>query len=128
MKKFAFLFIAMATALALVPAAVSNAQHLCPNAAATNSYGYGPGYTSIVRNGRPFVSFDYYLSPRRPEADAVADLQELATVNAKRPYFLLVHVREYSDVKRVKDILDKLLVRVGIPGCAELLFYCSACN
>jgi hypothetical protein len=70
--------------------------------------GYGPGYTSIVRNGRPFVSFDYYLSPRRPEADAVADLQELATVNAKRPYFLLVHVREYSDVKRVKDILDKL--------------------
>ncbi len=70
--------------------------------------GYGPGYTFTAQNGRPFVSYDYYLSPVRPEADAVADLQELAAVNAKRPYFLLVHVREYSNVKRVKSILDKL--------------------
>ena len=70
--------------------------------------GYGAGYTFRVRDGRPFVSYDYYLSPHRPEADAVADLQELALINAKRPYFLLVHVREYSDVKRVKGILDKL--------------------
>lgn len=70
--------------------------------------GYGAGYTFAVKNGRPFVSFDYYLSPHRPEAEAVADLQELAAVNQKRPYFLLVHVREYSDVKRVKGILDKL--------------------
>lgn len=70
--------------------------------------GYGPGYTFTVRDGRPFVSYDYYLSPVRPEADAVADLQELATVNSKRPYFLLIHVREWSNVKRVKDILDKL--------------------
>lgn len=70
--------------------------------------GYGPGFTFTVRDGRPFVSYDYYLSPHRPEADAVADLQELATLNDKRPYFLLVHVREYSDVKRVKGILDKL--------------------
>jgi hypothetical protein len=70
--------------------------------------GYGPGYTFTVKDGRPFVSYDYYLSPRRPEDDAVADLHELATINAKRPYFLLVHVREWSDVKRVKGILDKL--------------------
>ncbi len=70
--------------------------------------GYGAGYTFTVRDGRPFISFDYYLSPHRPEADAVADLNELATLNDKRPYFLLVHVREYSDVKRVKGILDKL--------------------
>jgi hypothetical protein len=70
--------------------------------------GYGAGYTFTVHDGRPFVSFDYYLSPHRPEADAVADLQELAALNTKRPYFLLVHVREYSDVKRVKGILDKL--------------------
>jgi hypothetical protein len=70
--------------------------------------GYGPGYTFAVRDGRPLVSYDYYLSPRRPEADAVADLEELATVNSRRPYFLLVHVREYSDVKRVKGIFDKL--------------------
>jgi hypothetical protein len=70
--------------------------------------GYGPGYTFTARDGRPFVSYDYYLSPVRPEADAVADLQELATVNSKRPYFLLVHVREWSNVKRVKGILDNL--------------------
>jgi len=70
--------------------------------------GYGPGYTFGSRAGRPMVSYDYYLSPVRPEADAAADLEELATLNAKRPYFLLVHVREYSDIKRVKGILDKL--------------------
>jgi hypothetical protein len=70
--------------------------------------GYGPGYTFTVRDGKPWMSYDYYLSPYRPEADAVADLQELANVNSARPYFLLVHVREYSDVKRVKGILDKL--------------------
>jgi|WetSurMetagenome_2_1015567.scaffolds.fasta_scaffold06659_1 hypothetical protein len=70
--------------------------------------GYGPGYTFTVRDGKPFISFDYYLSPRRPEADAVADLEELAAHNTKRPYFLMMHIREYSDVKRVKGILDKL--------------------
>jgi hypothetical protein len=70
--------------------------------------GYGAGYTFTSKGGRPFVSFDYYLSPRRPEADAVADLEELAAHNTKRPYFLMMHIREYSDVKRVKGILDKL--------------------
>jgi hypothetical protein len=70
--------------------------------------GYGPGHSFLAKNGRPLVSFDYYLSPRRPEADAVADLQELAAINEKRPYFLLMHIREYSDIKRVKGILDKL--------------------
>jgi len=70
--------------------------------------GYGPGYTFTVKDGRPFVSYDYYLSPVRPEEVAVADLQELAAINPRRPYFLLVHVREWSDVKRVKGILDKL--------------------
>jgi hypothetical protein len=70
--------------------------------------GYGPGYTFTSKKGRAFVSYDYYLSPVRPEADAVADLQELAAINAKRPYFLLVHVREWSDVRRVKGILDRL--------------------
>lgn len=70
--------------------------------------GYGPGYTFTAKGGRAFVSYDYYLSPVRPDTEAAADLRELATVNAKRPYFLLVHVREYSDVKRVKGILDQL--------------------
>ena len=70
--------------------------------------GYAPSHTFAVRNGRPFLSYDYYLSPERPEGDAVADLQELARVNPARPYFLLVHIRESSDIKRVKGILDKL--------------------
>jgi hypothetical protein len=70
--------------------------------------GYAPSFTFTVRDGRPLISYDYYLSPTRPEADAVADLEELARINGKRPYFLLVHVRESSDVKRVKEILEKL--------------------
>jgi len=70
--------------------------------------GYGPGYTFTAKGGRAFVSYDYYLSPVRPDTEAVADLRELAAVNAHRPYFLLVHVREWSDVKRVRGILDRL--------------------
>jgi len=70
--------------------------------------GYAPSYTFTSREGKPFISFDYYLSPERPEADAVADLEELAAINSQRPYFLLMHVREYSNVKRMKSILDKL--------------------
>ncbi|MEE4312748.1 MAG: GxGYxYP domain-containing protein [candidate division KSB1 bacterium] len=70
--------------------------------------GYAPAFTFTVRDKKPLISYDYYLSPTRPEADAAADLQELATINSKRPYFLLVHVRESSDVKRVKGIMDKL--------------------
>ncbi|MDD8026947.1 MAG: GxGYxYP family putative glycoside hydrolase [Acidobacteriota bacterium] len=70
--------------------------------------GYAPSFTFAVRDKRPLVSFDYYLSPTRTEEEATADLRELAALNARRPYFLLVHVREYSNVKRVKDIMDKL--------------------
>jgi len=70
--------------------------------------GYAPAYTFSSRGGRPFVSYDYYLSETRPEADAAVDLQELALINKDRPYFLLVHVREWSDIVRVKGILDKL--------------------
>ncbi len=70
--------------------------------------GYAPSYTFAVKEGRPLISYDYYLSPTKPEAEAVADLQELAAINKIRPYFLLMHVRESSDVKRVKGILDKL--------------------
>lgn len=70
--------------------------------------GYAPAHTFAIKNGRPLFSYDYYLSPSRTEADAVADLQELGRINAKRPYFLLLHVREWSSIQRVKDILDKL--------------------
>ena len=70
--------------------------------------GYAPSYTFANKDDRPFMSFDYYLSPDRPEEDAVADLQELADINGKRPYFLLMHVRQWSDITRVKSILDQL--------------------
>jgi len=70
--------------------------------------GYAPSFSFTVRDGKPLVSYDYYLSPTRTEEEAAADLRELAAVNARRPYFLLVHVREYSNVKRVKNIMDKL--------------------
>lgn len=70
--------------------------------------GYAPSYTFTVKNGRPLLSFDYYLSETRPESEAVADLHELAAMNSARPYFLLLHVRQWSDIRRVKGILDKL--------------------
>jgi hypothetical protein len=70
--------------------------------------GYRPSYTNTVKDKVPFISYDYYLSPRRPVMDAVGDLHELAKVNSIRPYFLLVHVRESSDIVRVKSIADKL--------------------
>jgi hypothetical protein len=70
--------------------------------------GYFASHTFAVREKRPFISYDYYLSAEKPEAEAAADLEELATVNNTRPYFLLVHVRENSDVARVKSICDKL--------------------
>jgi hypothetical protein len=70
--------------------------------------GYFASHTFAVREKRPFISYDYYLSAEKPEAEAAADLEELAAVNNDRPYFLLVHVRENSDVARVKSICDKL--------------------
>lgn len=70
--------------------------------------GYAPAFTFASRDGRPFVSFDYYLPEKRPEADVVRDLRELARINPARPYFLLVHVREWSDITRVKSIMDQL--------------------
>ena len=70
--------------------------------------GYAPAFTFTARAKRPLISYDYYLSPTRTEEEAVSDLHELAALNARRPYFLLMHVREYSNVKRVKSIIDKL--------------------
>lgn len=70
--------------------------------------GYAPAYTFTCQNGRPFVSFDYYLDENEPEKDAVADLKELIALNKRRPYFLLLHVREFNNIDRVKRIVDKL--------------------
>ncbi|OQX83262.1 hypothetical protein B6D60_10750 [candidate division KSB1 bacterium 4484_87] len=70
--------------------------------------GYRPGHTFTVKGGRPFISFDYYLSEKRDEDEAASDLIELANMNKKRPYFLLIHVREFGHIERVKRILAKL--------------------
>jgi hypothetical protein len=70
--------------------------------------GYRPGHTFAVSDGVPFVSFDYYLSRDRDEDEAAADLQELAALNPDRPYFLLLHVRQYNDIRRVQRILARL--------------------
>jgi hypothetical protein len=79
--------------------------------------GYSPSFTFDNRDGRPFVSFDYYLAPP-PDAktgggttdEAIADLMELAALNKKEgePYFLLMHVREWSNVTRVQEILERV--------------------
>jgi len=70
--------------------------------------GYTASYTFGIKKGIPLLSFDYYLSPDRLEDEAVADLKELAVLNPVKPYFLLMHVRQWSDISRVKAILDKL--------------------
>ncbi len=70
--------------------------------------GYAPAFSFAVKDKRPLISYDYYLAPTRTEEEAVADLEELAKINSKRPYFLLMHIREYSNIKRVKSILGKL--------------------
>jgi hypothetical protein len=70
--------------------------------------GYAPAQTFYVQDGRPFVSFDYYLDQNRSVKAAATDLKELATINSKRPYFLVLHVREFNDIGRVKKILGRL--------------------
>ncbi len=70
--------------------------------------GYAPAYTFTNRDGRPMLSYDYYMAPGRPIDEVRADLLELAAINEKRPYFMLMHVRQWSDIKRVKNILDGL--------------------
>jgi hypothetical protein len=70
--------------------------------------GYRPAHTFALYGEKPFISYDYYLGEKRDEAEAAADLEELANLNPARPYFLLSHVREWSDIKRVRRILDRL--------------------
>jgi len=70
--------------------------------------GYAAAHTFDVRNGQAFMSYDYYLDENRLEADVVADLDELMRLNPKRPYYLLIHVRETNRIKRVMSILATL--------------------
>jgi hypothetical protein len=70
--------------------------------------GYRPSFTFTCRDKRPLISYEYYLSKDRPEEEAVGDLKELAKINTERPYFILAHIRQWSDISRVKSIYDKL--------------------
>ena len=70
--------------------------------------GYGPARTRDLRDTRPMLSYDYYIDPRRPRAEVAADLNELIALNATRPYFLLVHVRESNDVNSLIEIVKQL--------------------
>jgi hypothetical protein len=70
--------------------------------------GYAAAHTYDLRHGQPLMSYDYYLDPNRPTPDATADLDELIHLNPRRPYFMLVHVRESNSIQRVKDILQGL--------------------
>ncbi|MFO7726341.1 MAG: hypothetical protein R6V45_12410, partial [Oceanipulchritudo sp.] len=77
--------------------------------------GYGAARTFDNRDGVPFISYDYYLGLGRPAEEAVADLEELMRLNQKRPYFLLIHVRESQSVGHVAGILNAL------PDAAEVV-------
>lgn len=70
--------------------------------------GYGAARTFDLRDGVPMMSYDYYLGVHRPADEATADLQELINLNRDRPYFLLVHVRESTNIDRVADIVEAL--------------------
>jgi hypothetical protein len=76
--------------------------------------GYGTARTFDLRDGRPLISYDYYLGRNRPTDEAVADIEELMLLNKKRPYFMLIHVRESRSIDRVAEILDILGDRVEV--------------
>ncbi len=70
--------------------------------------GYGTARTFDLREGKPFISYDYYLDVDRPATDAAADLEEMIQLNPARPYFLLLHIRERNSVEKVTQILGRL--------------------
>ena len=70
--------------------------------------GYAPAFTFTVRNKVPLVSYDYYLDPGRSVEDAINDIRTLSALNPVRPYFLLMHVRQWNDIDKVAKILQGL--------------------
>lgn len=70
--------------------------------------GYGTARTFDLRDGKPLISYDYYLSYDRPIDEAAADLEELMQLNPQRPYFLLMHVRERNPIEKVHQIFARL--------------------
>lgn len=77
--------------------------------------GYGVARTFDLREGRPMISYDYYLGVNRPTDEAIADLEELIALMPKEPRFILVHVRESTNIDRVANILD------GLPDDTEIV-------
>ncbi|ATC64603.1 hypothetical protein CMV30_11910 [Nibricoccus aquaticus] len=76
--------------------------------------GYGSARTFDLRNGKPFLSYDYYLAVDRSIEEAAADLEELIQLNPNRPYFLLMHVRESNTVEKVTKIFNSLSESVEV--------------
>lgn len=76
--------------------------------------GYGTARTFDLRNDKPMISYDYYLDVNRPVAEAAADLDELIHLNPRRPYFLMMHIREANTVEKVATILDSLSEKVEV--------------
>ena len=68
--------------------------------------GYGSARTFDLRDDRPLISYDYYLGLTRPTDEAIADLEELISLNKKRPYFMLVHVRESKSIEKTVEIIN----------------------
>ncbi|MGB2958455.1 MAG: GxGYxYP domain-containing protein [Bacteroidota bacterium] len=70
--------------------------------------GYGPGNTYDWREGRPFISYNYYVDIQKGAEEVMLDLKELARLNPKRPYYLAIHVRQNNDVQRMSRIVEGL--------------------
>lgn len=83
--------------------------------------GYGPANTFDCRNGRPFISYNYYVDIKKSVEEVAEDLRELARINPQRPYFLPVHVRENNDVERMKKIIDQLGVEFEVVPPREFM-------
>jgi hypothetical protein len=70
--------------------------------------GYGPANTFDLREGRPLLSYDYYVYLKKSVEEVAEDLRELARLNPRRPYYLPVHVREHNDIERMKKVIALL--------------------
>jgi hypothetical protein len=83
--------------------------------------GYGSARTFDLRDGKPFLSYDYYLDVNRTIDEAAADLEELIQLNPARPYFLLMHVRESNTIEKVATIFSRLSEPVEVVPLDVLL-------
>ncbi|ACB76180.1 GxGYxYP domain-containing protein [Opitutus terrae] len=87
--------------------------------------GYGTARTFDLRDGRPFLSYDYYLAVDRSIEEATADIEELTRLNPKRPYFLLMHVREANTIEKVSKIIGSLTEPVEVVPLDVFLKYAA---